>query len=105
MAYRTILVHVNDARRTVSLLSHAVGIARLFDARLIGLHVFPAPFAEPAALPEPGGLGVGGNDEPARLEAVFRDLTEKERFVSEWRQVPFERADPAGIVIARARAA
>jgi nucleotide-binding universal stress UspA family protein len=39
------------------------------------------------------------------LESIFRDLTEKERFTCEWRPVPFERTDPAKIVVAHARAA
>jgi len=105
MAYRTILVHMNDPRRVVSLLSHAVQIARLFDARLIGLRVFPAHAAKPI-MPGAQEASEGSvNEEPAHLEAIFRDLTEKERFTCEWRPVPFERTDPAKIVVARARAA
>jgi nucleotide-binding universal stress UspA family protein len=103
MAYRTILVHMNDPRRVVSLLSYAMQIARLFDARLIGLHVSPA---HDAKLPTPPAVAEGGeNEAPALLESIFRDLTEKERFISDWRPVSFEHSAPAKIVVARARAA
>ena len=42
MARSTILVHMDDARRVVSALSHAERVARMFDARLTGLYVQPA---------------------------------------------------------------
>jgi hypothetical protein len=41
VSYRTILVHLNDSRRARKLLHHAAEIARVFEARLIGLHVSP----------------------------------------------------------------
>lgn len=99
MAYRTILVHMNDARRVVSALSHAVQIARVFDARLIGLYVYPAGEGVERAAAD------ARNEEAERLGAIFRDLTEKERFIAEWRALPFEGTDPAKLVVARARAA
>lgn len=105
MAYRTILVHMNDPRRVVSLLSYGVQLARLSDAHLIGLHVFPTHGAKPATPDALEAQEASENEEPARLESIFRDLTEKERFISEWRPVPFERTDPAKVVVARARAA
>jgi nucleotide-binding universal stress UspA family protein len=107
VAYRTILVHMNDARRVVSALSHAVQIARVFDARLVGLYVYPAaseargaPAADPAT-----AATENPQQEAERLGAIFKDLTEKERFVAEWRALPFEDTDPARIVVARSRAA
>jgi nucleotide-binding universal stress UspA family protein len=95
MAYRTILVHMNDPRRVVSTLTHAVQIARVFDARLVGLYVYPAG----------GDAAEAQREEVERLGTIFRDLTEKERFVAEWRALPFEDTDPARIVVARSRAA
>ncbi len=106
MAYRTILVHMNDARRVVSALSHAVQIARVFDARLVGLHVYPAGEGRARAAADAGAaVAESPKEEAERLGAIFRDLTEKERFVAEWRALPFEDTDPARIVVARARAA
>jgi nucleotide-binding universal stress UspA family protein len=103
MAYRTVLVHMNDARRMVTAVTHAVQIARVFDARLVGLYVYPA--GEPAATEAGTAAAEGPREEADRLGAIFRDLTEKERFVADWRALPFEGTDPARIVVARSRAA
>ena len=110
MSYRTILVHMNDARRARRLLSHAAELARAFEAHLLGLHAFPAPRLKPP-IPLPVGTDVLGglkwsiDEETQHLRSIFEELTTKQRFVGEWRSVTSERGDPAKIVIARAHAA
>jgi nucleotide-binding universal stress UspA family protein len=101
---------MNDSRRVRRLLSYAAGVARAFDAHLIGLHVFPAPRLKPP-VPLPLGADVLASlkwsiDEEARhLKTVFSEISADERFVGEWRSVTAERVDPAKIVLTRARAA
>ena len=42
MSYKTILVHLNNERQAGPLLEFGVALARCFESRLIGLHVFPS---------------------------------------------------------------
>ena len=53
MSYKTILVHLHDNTRRQALLAAAVGLARTFDAHLIGLSVQPPVIVVP---------GIAGGD-------------------------------------------
>lgn len=110
MSYRTILVHLNDSRRAGRLLSYSVALARAFEARLTGLHVFPAlRLKPPMPLPVGGdvieGLRWSIDEEGQHIKSLFEEMTANERFIGEWRSITSERANPARIVAARARAA
>jgi nucleotide-binding universal stress UspA family protein len=109
MSYGTILVHLNDSRRASRLLAYSVELARAFEARLIGLHVFPALRLKPP-IPLPVGEDVLGSlrwsidEEGQHIKSLFDETTVSEAFVGEWRSITSERTDPARIVVARARA-
>ena len=110
MSYKTILLHLNDERRARNVLTHAVALARIFEAHLIGLHVFPAHHLTP-----PVRLPVGANpsanirrqihEETERIKAAFQLETATQSFHTEWRSVTTERVDPAAVVLAHGRAA
>ena len=110
MSYRTILVHLNDSRRAGRLLSYSVALACAFEARLTGLHVFPAlrlesPIPLPVGNDVLGGLRWSIDEEGQHIKSLFEEMTANERFIGEWRSIRSERVDPAKIVAARARAA
>lgn len=117
VSYRTILVHLNDSRRARKLLRHAVEIARAFEARLIGLHVSPTfhgRVVDPdyPHVPALEGLKFSRDEEADHLRAIFDEFSNGERFggdvcrfSGEFHLVTAEHADPAQIVVARARAA
>jgi nucleotide-binding universal stress UspA family protein len=104
MNYRTILVHINGSRRVGSLLPYAVQLASVFDAHLIGLHVFPDRVAKPLPPPPIEGLKWSRYEEPVHLKSIFQDMTVKGRLAGEWRAISFQRTHPARIVLTHARA-
>ena len=90
MSYKTILVHLHDNTRRQALLAAGVGLARTFDAHLIGLSVQPPVVVVP---------GIAGGDvmviedhrhayrqESARLKAAFETATMGQSFAAEWRE-------------------
>lgn len=90
MAYKTILLHLNDARRAGHLLEAAVPLARSMSAHLIGLSVVP-PFV---VIPTMDGAGasitVDEHREAYRLEmakvkATFERATAQQTLLPEWR--------------------
>jgi nucleotide-binding universal stress UspA family protein len=104
MSYKTILMHLNHDRRTPQLLDAGVQLAEAFGAHLIGLNVFPAYRLTPP-MPMPIGRDVLGSitaqirEEIDRIKSKFAEATKQHTFLSEWRSVTSERADPASIVI------
>lgn len=110
MSYRTILVNLNDSRRAGRLLSYGIALARAFEARLTGLHVFPAlrlkpPFPLPVAWDVLGSLRWGIDEEGQHLKSLFEEITANEKFNGDWRSITSVGTDPAKVVAARARAA
>ncbi len=110
MSYKTVLVHLNHEVRAHRLLAVAVDIARKHDAHLIGLHVFPAvrlapPLPLPFARQVASGLRAAIKREDEAIEALFREVTRSQPFVSEWRSVISEHRDPAATVCEHAHAA
>jgi nucleotide-binding universal stress UspA family protein len=100
MSYKTILVHLHDNTRRQSMLAAAVGLARSFDAHLIGLSVQPPVIVVPAIA---GGDVMVIEDhrhtyrqESARLKAAFETATHGQSFAAEWRE-----ADAAYDTVAR----
>ena len=51
MSYKTVLVHLNDQRRTEALLEPAVQLASQYNSHLVGLHVYASMPAPPVRLP------------------------------------------------------
>lgn len=108
MPYRTILMHLNHDKRARQLLDAGVQLAQGFDAHLIGLHTFPAYRLRPP-VPLPFGSDVLSTitthiqQEADRIKSQFEEATAQHTFVSEWRSITSERADPASIVMAHGR--
>lgn len=110
MAYKTILVHLPDDKRTPALMSLALDIARAFDAHVVGLYVFPAHRITPP-LPLPFGSDVAGQirravaEDVDRTRKAFDAAVANQPVVCEWRAITSQRRDAAEIVVEHARAA
>ena len=94
MSYKTILVHMHDNTRRQALLAAGIGLARIFDAHLIGLSVLPPVIVVPSL---GGGETMVIDDhrtayatDMSRLKSAFEAATQGQSFPAEWRQ-----ADPA----------
>lgn len=88
MAYKTILLHVNDERRVAGLVDAAAHIAERDEAHLIGLYVMP-PVATYGATSYGAGLIKGYmaayRDEAERVQSAFDRAAKGRAFVCEWR--------------------
>ncbi len=108
MAYKTILVHLNDERRVGQLIDVAAHIADLNEAHLIGLYVVPSLLVGSV-----GGVGsrlaqsgrTAFKEEAKRIEAAFYEAMKGRAGVGEWRLIEPPRDHPgtAEAVIEQAR--
>ena len=98
MAFRTILVHMNDRYRAAWLLSHVVQLARISDAHVIGLHVAGSADQARHELQHV-------DKDIAFLESLFRERTDDERFSAEWRAIRADRRSAAAALLRHARPA
>jgi nucleotide-binding universal stress UspA family protein len=109
MSYKTILVHLNDKRRTRALLGPAIELARRYEAHLIGMHVYASVPAAPVTVPYGakvlGSLVAAERQETAAIAATFAEATKNEPFVAEWRAVKVPHVDLAAVVMDHGRAA
>lgn len=91
MAYKTILVHVNDERRCDHLLKQATALATRFEAHLIGLFVAPQPLVMYTEWPGVGMADVIEESRRAHAEACerlrvkFNEATKTLAHPGEWR--------------------
>lgn len=108
MAYKTILVHLNDERRVGQLMDVAGYVADLNEAHLIGLYVVPSLVV--------GSLGGVGSrlaqsgrsafkEEAKRIETAFLEAMKGRAGVCEWRvlEPPRDHPGTAEAVIEQAR--
>lgn len=90
MSYKTILVHLADNTRRQALMSAAIGLARTFDAHLIGLTVQPPIIVAPGMDSGPAviieGHRVDYAKEIDRLKTAFDTAMQGQTFGSEWRE-------------------
>lgn len=92
MAYKTLLLHLDDAPRREERLALAFEMAERFDAHLVGLYVPATPLVPPYALAEAGPAAVEVEtrrraSELEAAEAVFRAASSRHRAVKcEWRK-------------------
>jgi nucleotide-binding universal stress UspA family protein len=108
MPYKTILVHLNDKRRTEAVLEPAIRLAIRHNAHLIGLHVHAAMPAPPIPVPGANMLGsIAAAERQAadEIAAIFARMTAKQPFVAEWRALKVPHVDLAPIVMDHGRAA
>lgn len=109
MAYKTILVHLNDERRAEALLEPAMALARRYNAHLIGMHAYAALPAAPVNIPYAGAM-IGGlvgaeRKRNEQIEAIFARTTANQPFVSEWRALKVAHVDLAAVIMDHGRAA
>ncbi len=109
MLYKTILVHLNDKRRTEALLEPAVRLANRHNTHLIGMHAYSMVPAPPIPIPY-GGKVLGSvvaaeRQETEEIAATFARMTANQPFVAEWRAVKVPHVDLAPIVMDHGRAA
>jgi nucleotide-binding universal stress UspA family protein len=110
VSYKTILVHLNNEARVRDILGPALDLARTFDARLIGLHAFPAyrltpPVPMPLAKDLAGQIRGAITKEAQAIKSLFDEITVIEAIPTEWRSITTEGRDPALIVLDHSRAA
>ena len=95
MSFKTILVHLNDARRIKEPLAAALSLARRHGAHLIGIYVVP-----PVVVMVDAGAPMGGQlvtverdrclAEAGAIRAVFEKATSGQTFTGEWRTLESE---------------
>ena len=109
MAYKTILVHLDDEHRVRRLLEATMPLVRAFDAHVIGLAVLPPVVIIPAA----DGMGMGVTFDEHRdiyrvtmraLKQAFEAATSGET-TAEWREKDAALGTVPGIVIEQGAAA
>jgi len=110
MPFKTILVHLNDAKRAPSVLSPAIGLARKCNGHIKGLHaVAGAPPVPPLAVPYSGAflddLMERERKSGEEIKAAFETATAGQPVVAEFASVKVVHADIALAVLDHGRAA
>jgi nucleotide-binding universal stress UspA family protein len=110
MAYKTILVYLNSAKRAAAVLEAALQLAWRHEAHLIGLHVVPQ-VTVPAVVPfEVTGEIIDVQrkaleEQAAKIADIFRETKRQHVPACEWRMVRASHYDVASIVDDHGRAA
>lgn len=109
MSYKTILVHLHDNTRRDSMMSAAIGIARSFDAHLVGLAVQPPIVVVPGMDSGPAVViedhRVAYRTDIARLKAAFETAMQGQTFGYEWREADAAYNDVATQILDQGRCA
>ncbi len=106
--YKTILVHLPDARRAERLLAFASRLAVAHDAHLIGLFVMPAQVLAPAFGVGRGYLEAGLKAIRAQadaIQAIFEQTAQGLQLKKEWRLVDPGHRPAEEVVMAHVRTA
>lgn len=106
--YKTILVHLPDARRAERLLSFAARLASAHDAHLIGLFVMPAQVLGPAFGVGRGYLEAGLKaikSQAEAIQAIFEQTGAGLQIKKEWRFVDPGHKPAQDVVMAHVRTA
>ncbi len=102
MAYKTILVHLNDRRRAEAMLEPAIQLAKRYNSHLIGLHVYASVPAPPVPMPYGsdvlGSVATAQRKETEEIAAIFSRATANQPFVAEWRSLKVPHVDLAPTV-------
>jgi nucleotide-binding universal stress UspA family protein len=109
MPFKTILVHLNDARRAEATLAAAIPLASRHGSHLIGMHVYSSMPAPPVSVPY-GGKVLGSvvaaeRKETQVIAAIFARMTVNRPFAAEWRALKVPHVDLPPIVMDHGRAA
>ena len=92
MTYKTITVSFRNPENAERLCAYACLVARKFNAHLIGVHTIPAlelatGLKAPTKLAEAAGAFSAHKEAGQKAQKIFEEMTGKEDFVSEWREV------------------
>lgn len=98
MQVRTIIAPIRTVEAAPRQLKIAIDLARRHDAHLIGLHVAEritvySDYAMLAAVPDVANLQAAQAERAGEIEKIFKQMTDPEAFVSEWR---FDLAEAQG---------
>lgn len=110
MAYRTVLLHVNDIRRAPRLIAYAAEFAEAQGAHLIGLFVVPLPIVlnewpDIAIVEMIEAQRKAYRDEGHAIEAIFRDKTKRMSRPAEWSMIESQFSTASNTLIDHARSA
>ena len=107
MAYKTILLHVNDERRVAALVDAAAHLAERDQAHLIGSMYATCPDLRLQLLwgRDDQGVSCGLSRRSARVRAAFEGAAKGRPFVSEWRLAETSGQGVAETVMENGRAA
>ncbi len=108
MAYRTVLLHVNDEGRVARLIDAAAHLASRHQSHLIGLYVIPPVPTYGTSAMGAGMITSGLNtfrEEAARIEAAFAKATREQPFTAEWRLVTAQGKGVAETIMEHGRSA
>ena len=108
MAYRTVLLHVNDEGRVARLIDAAAHLASRHQSHLIGLYVIPPVPTYGTSAMGAGMITSGLNtfrEEAGRIEAAFAKATREQPFTAEWRLVTAQGKGVAETVMEHGRSA
>ena len=108
MAYKTILLHLHDAKRAARLLEVAASLARDMDAHLIGLCVLPPYVVIPAMEGSGTTVTVEAHrdvyqTEMTQLKAMFAETVRQQAIKAEWREADSGFATAADRIVDYAR--
>lgn len=103
MPYKTILVHLNNDKRARSLVEAGVVLGQVFQAHLIGLHVFPAyrfypPVPVSFAEELEKRIAATREADRERIQKVFEAGTAGQPVVAEWRSIAAKHRDAASVL-------
>ncbi len=110
MPFKTILVHLNRARRSQAVLEPALDLARRHLSHVVGIYVRPGIQATLAAdtLFKANALGAevaAEQQEAKEIAATFARMTANQPVTAEWRAVEAPHSDLAAVVLEHAYAA
>lgn len=108
MAYKTIVLHLNDERRVAGLVEAAAHLATLHQTHLTGLYVLPPVPSYGTTTVGAGIIKSGLNtftEEGRRVEIAFAKATAGRPFVSEFRLVKADQLGYAETIIEHGRSA
>src|SRR5687768_11213895 len=106
MAYKTVLVHLNDSRRARRLLDYAADFAQPFDARVLALHVSARLRLETTPLLLSylhvlDDLKFTVDEELTHLRGIFETVSTRRGFKGEFACLTPRHTNPSAIVMTR----
>jgi nucleotide-binding universal stress UspA family protein len=109
MSYKTILVHLNDTRRTEAMLEPVIQLATRYNSHVQGLHVDVIMAAPPLsftyATSDLGPAAAEDRTNGEAIAAIFTRMTATGACVAEWQQLKVPQGDLVSVVLEHGRTA